>query len=120
MRFKNIGKYFLPAVFLAGCTLSYVKEDTLKSLEKKYEGIYVCLKDLPTGNDEFMKSGTRVRLYFQSGSNSLKVYAYPFDISREQSIGKNILYLFDTDFPDNKFEEIVLENKLQEIVKKVQ
>ncbi|MDH4263915.1 MAG: type II secretion system-associated lipoprotein [Spirochaetia bacterium] len=120
MRFKIIGKIFLSAIFLAGCTLSYVKDDTLKSLEKKYEGVYVCTKDLPIGNDEFVKSGTRVRLYFQSGTNSLKVYAYPFDISREQSIGKNILYLFDTDFPDNKFEEVVLDSKLKEIVKKVE
>lgn len=110
----------LLATVFSDCTISYIKEDTLKSLQEKYEAVYVCIHDISVGNDEFLKAGTRVRLYFQSGSNSLKVYAYPFETPRERALGKNILYLFDTDFPDNKFMEAVLDKRLNEILKKVQ
>jgi len=108
------------AYVLTGCALSFVKDDTLKALEKKYEGIYLCLTEMDIGNEDTMKSGTKVRLYFQSGTNSIKVYGYPIESPREQAIGKNIMYLFDTDFPDNKFEESVFDKKLAEHLKKIQ
>jgi type II secretion system-associated lipoprotein len=119
MRFKIIGQILLPVFLLAGCTITYLKDDMLKSLEKKYEGVYACIADLSTGNDEIIKAGTKVRLYFQSGSITVKVYAYPFEIRRELAIGKNIIYLFDTDFPDSKFDEAVLDKKIKEVLKKV-
>lgn len=107
-------------VIFGGCTISFVKQDVLKSLDEKYKGVYVVLGDIPIGNDETLKAGTKVRLYFQSGGNSLKVYAYPFETPRERALGKNILYLFDADFPENKYTEAVLDKRLLEIVKKVE
>jgi len=119
MFFKPILSSLIFAFFIVNCTLNFVKDDVLKQLDKKYEGVYVSIVDIQTGNDDKIPAGTRIRLYFLSAPTSVKVYAYPLDISREKALGQNILYLFESDFPDNQFVEALLDKKLREIVKKV-
>ena len=115
---KIIALLFSLSILFTACTLNFVKDDELKALQQKYEGIYICIADIVPGNNDTIKAGTSVRLYLQSGSNSIKVYAYPIDEPREKALGKNILYLFDTDFPESKFMDVVLEKKINQIVKK--
>jgi len=115
-------KKILPVILLfltgAGCMKSFIKDSDLMQLEKRYEGVYILIKDTSIGNRRELKAGTKVRLYFTSGKGSVKVYAYSPDEDRETALGDNILYLFESDFPDNVFDDELFEMKLFEVVKK--
>jgi type II secretion system-associated lipoprotein len=119
MRFQK--KFLLPFVAIAvfSCTLNYIKDDELKSLDKEFEGVYVTVKEIDVGNNNKIPAGTMVRLYFNSTSTSVKVYAYDEKEVREKALGKLILYMFDTDFPDKIFLKELMVKKLFEIVKRV-
>ena len=98
------------------CSGRFVKKDEIQYLEKKYAKEYVTKQKIDIGNNQFMKSGMKVLLFFSSGSESVKVYAYPANQPREEAQGKNILYLFETDFPDEKYKREIFEEKLAALV----
>jgi len=110
---------FIISLIAFGCSGRFVKKEKLSSLNEKYSGEYITIKNIDIGNNETMKAGTRIKIYFASGSDSIKVYAYPANQPRENAIGNNILYLFDTDFTKKKFSEEKLEESLKEIIKPV-
>ncbi|MDH4199838.1 MAG: type II secretion system-associated lipoprotein [Spirochaetia bacterium] len=111
--------FLLLLTAMVHCTISFVKDDELRTLESQYTGIYSVKKDINVTNDNILRAGTRIRLYFLSGTNSIKVYAYDFDEPRENALGKNILYLFESDFPENKFQKEILEKRISELLNKV-
>ncbi|RME93673.1 MAG: type II secretion system-associated lipoprotein [Candidatus Hydrogenedentota bacterium] len=106
-------------ILMIQCSGRFVKKEELQYLQKKYSGIYVIKKPVDIGNNRKLKPGMRVKLFFQSGSESVKVYAYPANEPREEALGKNILYLFEEDFPKEKYSREVLEKKLNEIVEEI-
>ncbi len=71
------------------------------------------------GNNKKARLNQKVRLYFISNSESIKVYAYPHDSPRESAVGDNILYLFEDDFPNEEWDHDLLEKKLAEIIKPI-
>lgn len=112
---KKFFNFFLLFVFFS-CSGRFVKKEELMELEKKYSGVYVMKQKVDVGNNQSVAQGSRVRLYFRSDSDSIKVYAYPFNQSREMAIGKNILLLFEEDFPKETYDRAFLEEKLKELV----
>lgn len=110
--------FFFCSITITHCTINFVKNNKLKSLEKDYAGVYLLKKDISITPDDTLKAGTRVRLYFFSGSDSIKVYAYEANQRREEAVGKNILYLFETDFPDGKYDDKILAGNLKELLQK--
>ena len=108
----------IPLLGFIACSPRFVKEDQIKEIEKKYTGTYILKKDIEVGVNELLKTGTKVKLYIVSGRKLIKVYAYPVKEDRESTLGQNILLLFETDFPDRKFNQEVFDKKLNEIVRK--
>lgn len=91
-----------------------VKKEELKRLNSKYNAVYTAKKELDIGNNKTIPIGTRLRLFFASKGKTIKVYAYPADALREEALGDNILYLFNTDFPDGEYSAQYLEQQLEE------
>ena len=106
-------------VCLLQCSARFVKREKLNQLKNELEGVYVLLKDIDIGNNQKASTGTKVKLYFMSDSESIKVYAYPHTQPRESALGKNILYLFENDFPKEEWEENFFKKKLFHVVKKI-
>ena len=100
------------------CSGKLVKDEQVRELDEKYMGEYVTTTTIDIGNLETMKAGTKVKLYFQSGKKSIKVYAYPVHETREQAMAKSIVILFKSDFPDEKYDQAMLEQKIGEVVRK--
>lgn len=104
-------------VFFINCNSPMVKKDQIEYLNKKYSGQYITTKTLDVGNNDILPKGSRVKLYFKSHSESIIAYAYRANQPREMVIGKNILFLFETDFPEEEFQMKVFEERLNEIIK---
>ena len=100
------------------CSGRFVKREELEKLHKEYSGSYIIIKKIDVGNKNEITTGTRVRLFFTSNSDSVKVYAFKFNEPREQALGKNILYLFETDFPDEEFDKKIFLQKLIALVRR--
>lgn len=112
--------FFLALVFEA-CSGRFVKREQLNELEQDYQGIYEIVADIDVGNNDYepLPVGSQVRLYFRSGGESVKVYAYPHTQRREEALGKNILYMFEGDFPEEEYDRKLFEEKLNTIVRKI-
>jgi len=122
---NNVKKYVIISILLpyvvlnlSFCNQKFVKRDEIKVLQKKYSGEYFLLKKIETSNNESLKKGSRIKIYFRSGSHSIKAYAYPYNEDRETVMGDNILYLFDNEFEKKKYNRESFEKKLAEIIKK--
>jgi len=106
----------LSALFSFACSGRLVKREELKVLNQKYSKEYLLKEKADIGNNRSMKAGTRVKIFFRSDSDSVKVYAYRFNEPREQALGKNILYLFENDFPDEEYTLKYLEEKIDKLI----
>jgi len=102
------------------CSGRFVKRDLLKSLNKKYSSTYVLQKDTDIGNNQKLKAGTKIKLYILSDSTSVKVYAYSYLKARENTLGKNILYLLETDFEKEIFNIKKFEKELKLLIKSIE
>ena len=100
------------------CSGRFVNQVELKKLKEQYNGNYVMKKPVDIGNNLKARVGEKVKIYFVSTSNSIKVYAYSYQEPRESSLGNNILYLFEDDFPDEKWDHNLLNKKLNDIIRK--
>ncbi len=121
--FRNVGVCFLCVFFSSwfswSCSARFVNKVELKKIKERFGGVYQVLEAVDIGNNQVAKIGEKVKLYFISTSESVKVYAYPYADIRESALGNNILYLFEDDFPDTKWDFKFFEEKLKEIVKKI-
>ncbi|MDH5716253.1 MAG: type II secretion system-associated lipoprotein [Spirochaetia bacterium] len=107
---------FIVFTIFSFCSGRFVKREELNYFSEKYAATYVLKKEIDIGNNKTMKAGTQVKLYFISDSSSVKVYAYLPALAREEAVGKNILLLFESDFPDEKYDREFLEKRLEEIL----
>ena len=112
---RKIGFIILLTQLVAFCSGRFVKREELKFLHEKYQGDFILKKKVDVGNNETMKAGTKVKVYFRSDSESVKVYAYKANEPREQAMGKNIIYLFETDFPDEEYDRKIFLQKLDAV-----
>ncbi len=108
--------FLLLFVSFVHCSGRFVKREELQYFEEKYSGVYIMKQKVDAGNNQYVAQGSRVRLYFRADSDSVKVYAYPHNQTREMAMGKNILLLFAEDFPDEKYNREIFENKLNELI----
>ncbi len=119
---NSFRKLFICLIFaISGwnCSALFVNKIELARLKKKFTGIYKILRPVDIGNNRKANVGDKVKLYFISTSQSIKVYAYPYAKSRETALGDNILYLFEDDFPNEAWISKIFEKKLLKIVKKI-
>ncbi|MDH5721385.1 MAG: type II secretion system-associated lipoprotein [Spirochaetia bacterium] len=107
---------FITVFLLQFCSGRFVIKEELSYFSEKYSGTYKIKKITDIGNNKKINPGEVVKIYFVSDSESIKVYAYLPSEPREKTLGKNILYLFDTDFPNEMYKREFLEMKLSEIL----
>lgn len=77
---------------------------------------YILLQDAKTG-DYLIKKGERVRILITAGGSWIKVYVYKADEDLLLSTRVLALYLFEDDFPDEKYDPVFFKEKLHEVVK---
>lgn len=98
------------------CSSKLVRKEEIQRISKDFEGVYVIKERIDVGNFDNLNKGARVKVFFKTAGDYVSVYAYPYSQPREEAVGKNILQLFDTDFPDKKFSEEVLRQKIAQVV----
>lgn len=101
---------------LVGCGSRLVKKEDIQRISKDYEGVYVLRETVETGNFDSLTKGARVRIFFKATNDYIAVYAYPHTQPREEAVGKNILQLFESDFPNRKFDEQFLRKRLAQLL----
>ena len=120
--FLSITRLILSVILIASivqCSSRFVKKEELGQLQKEFGGVYVLTKPVDIGNNQKAERGAKVKLYFFSGSDSIKVYAYPHTQPRESALGKNILLLFNIDFPEEEWDKKFFREKLFSILRKI-
>ena len=105
---------FLPLAIACGSKL--VRKEEVQRISKEYEGVYVIKERIDVGNFDTLNKGARVRIFFKTAGDYVSVYAYPYSQPREEANGKNILLLFEGDFPDKKFSEELLKQRIAALV----
>lgn len=94
------------------CGSAFIRKADVKDLSKNYEGEYSVRERIDVGNFENLNKGARVKIFFKSTGDYVTVYAYPYSQAREEAVGKNILQLFEQDFPERKFSAQYIEERL--------
>ncbi|GAB4443483.1 MAG: hypothetical protein OHK0011_25760 [Turneriella sp.] len=116
MRRKPLVRSAFLALLLVACGSRFVKKEDIQRISKDYEGVYVLRERVETGNFDFLNKGARVKIFFKAAGDYVSIYAYPYSQPREEAEGKNILQLFEGDFPDKKFSEAFLRQRLAELI----
>ena len=71
----------------------------------------------PIARDDYrLEKGQKVRLQLLLNDSSIKVYAYPSDVEFLKSNRLLVLYLFEDDFKDGRFNKKLFTDKLGETV----
>ncbi|MFO1479490.1 MAG: type II secretion system-associated lipoprotein [Turneriella sp.] len=104
------------ALVLFACGSRFIKKEEIQRISKNYEGVYVLRERVETGNFDSLNKGARVKIFFKAAGDYVSIYAYPYSQPREEAVGKNILQLFESDFPDKKFSEEVLRQRISDLV----
>lgn len=106
---------FLGAFVLA-CGGKFVRKEQVQQISKDYEGVYVLKEKVDVGNFDTLNKGAKVKIYFKTSGDYVAVQAYPYSQPREEAVGKNILQLFEGDFPDKKFDEKIFRERIALVV----
>ncbi len=111
-----IGSLLAGVLFSAGCS-SFVPEEDSERISLKYQaGEFVLLEDINRNNLVFSK-GSVVKLLVVTGDDWVKIYAYNSNEELLASTRFLLLYLFEDDFTDKKFNQEFLDGELLKIVR---
>jgi type II secretion system-associated lipoprotein len=111
-----MGSLLAGVLFSAGCS-SFVPEEDSERITLKYQaGEYVLLDDINRNNIVFSK-GSIVKLLVVTGDDWVKIYAYNSNEELLSSKRFLLLYLFEDDFPDEKFNQEFLDAELLKAVR---
>jgi len=118
---KYIWAILISFVFSLGCS-SFVKDrdaQWLRGYESRenFGPKFVLLKDIEINREKLMK-GTVVRIITVTDSDWLKVYVYKATESALKSKRFLALYLFKSDFPNEKFDKATFERELRKVLLK--
>ncbi len=106
----------IASLLMAGCS-TFIPDEESDKISLKYQaGEYLLLSDV-IRNDLIFPKNSVVKLIVLTGDDWVKVYAYN---SSEELLASNrfiVLYLFDTDFPDEKFSQEYLDAELLKLVR---
>ena len=101
---------------ISACSTFMRDEDADRITVKYQEGEYVLLGDL-TRNNVTIPKNTVVKLLVETSSDWVKVYAYDSKEELLKSTRLLLLYLFDTDFPDEKFDQEYFDSEINKLVR---
>lgn len=112
----NFIKILIFAVLLiTGCS-TFIPDAESNKLSLKYQaGEYVLLSDLSRNKITFPKNSI-LKLLVTTGKDWIKIYAYNSNEELLLSRRLLLLYMFETDFPDEKFSQQYLDAELSKLV----
>ncbi len=104
------------SLLMTGCS-TFIPDADSERISIKYQaGEYVLVQDVIRNEIIFPKNSV-VKLIVLTGDDWIKIYAYN---AVEELLASNrflLLYLFDVDFPDEKFSQEFLDAELLKVVK---
>jgi len=103
-------------LLMISCSGKFVRKEELQKIAADYTGVYSIKEKIDIGNRDSLNKGAKIKIYFKTSGEFVSVYAYPYSQSREEAVGKNILQLFQTDFPNKKFSDSVFRERLNELI----
>ena len=111
---KKVSILALLCLFMASCSSFITKEhdEQLKTLEA-YQ--YTMRKDVTVEKRSIAKNKV-VKLRTVYGEDYVKVYAYPVSVNTLKAEHVLLIYLFEEDFPDSKFNFDYVVQRLNEFV----
>jgi type II secretion system-associated lipoprotein len=98
------------------CGGKFVRKDDVQRISKDYEQVFALKKKIDIGNFDSLNQGAKVKIFFKTAGDYVSVYAYPYSQPREEAVGKNILQMFESDFPNKIFSEQVFRDKLATLI----
>ncbi len=108
--------YLLFILLCTGCS-TFIPEDDVDRLTAKYQsGNYILLQDIQR-NGVALSKGTVVKLTVSVGDEWIKIYAYDMKEELLSSSRQLLIYMFEDDFPHEKFKEELLDSELARVVK---
>jgi type II secretion system-associated lipoprotein len=119
MKLKLVKKFFIIkfiCLFFISCS-SFVKDEENKILKQFEVPVYILQKDV-TIRQHVIPKNAKVKLFILSG-DWIKVYGYRYEDDILQQKRMLLLYLFQDDFPNEKFDVDFFQEKLYEVVKPV-
>lgn len=102
-------------VVLTACSTFIPDEENDKLKLINQSGEYV-LVDKIERNGVVLEKDTAVKLILLTSDEWIKVYAYKSDEGLLVSSRVLILYMFDSDFPEKKFDRVLFNKELEKIV----
>ena len=113
---KYLGLFLVIGLLSVAACSSFIKDADVERVTLKYqEGEYVLLEDLKR-NDLTLSKNTPVKLLVETSSDWIKIYAYDSKEELLKSTRLILLYLFDSDFPDERFNQEHLDFELRKLV----
>ena len=103
------------AVFAQGCK-TFIREDQILKFRDMEKVEYVLLNDLAVG-DKVLKKDDVVKIVISKGSDWIKAEVYSVRIGKLKADRLRILYLFEDDFPDKKFNMEFFIGRIQSVIK---
>jgi len=102
IRFKPIISAVISGLILVSCA-TFLRNDDALYLRDYEKSIYMLKEDIGEGKFALKKS-ERVKLYIVTGDDFIKIYCYPAGNDLLKSERTLLLYLFEDDFENKKFD----------------
>lgn len=118
MRYFSLAVMLILLASILSCK-SFVPDEGVEKLEKWEDSRYVLLKDITHG-DLTLKSGTAVGIITVTGKDWVKIYGYDASVDLLVAERVLLLYLFEDVFPDEKYDETVVQARFAEIARPVE
>ncbi len=99
---------------VAGACDTMVNRETEQALREYEQKIYV-MKNTVTANDEKLVKGQKVKIKVFWGKDWIKIRGYAADVDPLHAEQVLMLYMFKSDFPEDRFSMETLQEKFGEI-----
>ncbi len=100
--------------FFVSCT-TFMRDDQAEDIMKLDKASGIMQK--AAARDEYrLEKGQKVKLHILLSDDNIKVYAYPAEIEFLKSNRLLLLYLFENDFKDGRFDKKIFMEKLGDSV----
>jgi len=114
---KYLRLFFIIGVLPISACSTFMKDEDIDRVTLKYqEGEYVLIDELKRDNVSLPKN-TAVKLLVETSSDWVKIYAYDSKEELLKSTRLILLYLFDTDFPNERFDQELFDSEMNKLVR---
>lgn len=107
---------------ICSCALSLALSCTTFMIDEQVDDVMkldkatATMKKSVIRDDYRLEQGQKVKLHLNVNDDSIRVYAYPAGVEFLKSNRLLILYLFEDDFKDGRFNKKIFTDKLKETV----